>query len=157
MEEEERIGDNFNFYFSRFISLFMYIMAKHSRRHRSRSRGRGRSRGMSGGSYSSASTYGEYVYGSPSAQYNRVFDQAGAYGQVPGNQIIGAQGQNASPAGMPTANQLALVQKAGRRRRRRGGFVGEVLNQAVVPFALLGMQQTYRKKKGGRHRRTHRR
>jgi hypothetical protein len=83
-------------------------------------------------------------------------DQSGPYGQIAGNVIIGAQGQNvASPSQIPTSGQLALVQKAG-RRRRRGGFLGEVVNQAVVPLTILGMQQTYRRKRGGRrHTRRH--
>jgi len=134
---------------------------------RGRNRRSRRSRKMSGGSpYSSASTYGEYVNGSAGAQYNRVFDQAGSYGQLQGNTIIGAQGQNIpSSSQMPTGEQMALIQRAGRRHRsrgrrsRKGGFLGEVVNQAIVPFALLGMQQTYRRgKRGGRHtRRRHRR
>jgi hypothetical protein len=142
-------------------------MARHSRRHRSRSRGRGRSRSLAGGSgsYSSATTYGEYVNGSAGSQYNRVFDQAGAYGQIPGNVIIGAQGQNVDPASqVPTQQNLDLIQRAGKRRsygrrHRKGGFLGEVVNQAIVPFALLGMQNTYRRKRGGsrRTRRHHRR
>ena len=127
-------------------------MARH-RSHRHRSRGRR----MRGGSYSSASTYGTYVNGDAGAQYNRVFDQAGAYGQLPGNVIIGAQGQNVTPMSqVPNASQLALVQKAGRRRSRKGGFLGEVVSQAIVPFSILGMQQTYRRKRGG-SRRTRRR
>ena len=144
-------------------------MPRHRRigRRISRHRRISRSRQMSGGAYSSASTYGEYVNGSPSAQYNRTFDQGGPYGQIQGNHIIGAQGQNVPPASqMPNSQQLNLVQSAGRRRHsrsrrhRRGGFLGHVVNQAVVPFALLGMQQTYRKRKGGRRhsrRRSHRR
>lgn len=127
-------------------------MARH-RSHRHRSRGRK----MRGGSYSSASTYGTYVNGDAGAQYNRVFDQSGAYGQLPGNVIIGAQGQNVTPMSqVPNASQLALVQKAGRRRSRKGGFLGEVVSQAIVPFSILGMQQTYRRKRGG-SRRTRRR
>ena len=135
-------------------------MARHSRRHRSRSRGRGRGRTLSGGSYSSATTYGEYVNGSAGSQYNRVFDQAGAYGQIPGNVIIGAQGQNVDPPSqVPSQQNLDLIQSAGRRRYRKGGFLGEVVNQAIVPFTLLGMQNTYRRgRKGGRRtRRRHRR
>jgi hypothetical protein len=60
---------------------------------------------------------------------------------------------------MPTQAQLnrASGQEGGRRRRRRGGFLGEVVNQAIVPFALVGMQNTYRRKRGGRTRRTRRR
>jgi hypothetical protein len=113
---------------------------------------------MRGGSYSSASTYGTYVNGDAGAQYNRVFDQAGAYGQLPGNIIIGAQGQNVPSASqIPNSSQLALVQTAG-KRRKKGGFLGEVVSQAIVPFTLLGMQQTYRRKRGGSRRtRTRRR
>jgi hypothetical protein len=128
-------------------------MARHSRRYR-----RSRARSLAGGSYSSAATYGEYVNGSGGSQWTRTMDQGGAYGQVPGNVIIGAQGQNVQPASMaPSQANLALIQKAG-RRRRRGGFLGEVVNQAIVPVALLGMQQTYRRKRGGRkNTRRHRR
>ncbi len=126
-------------------------------RHRSRRSGN-RSRRMRGGSYSSASSYGEYVNGSGASQWARTMDQSGPYGQIQGNVIIGAQGQNVSPISqIPNAGQLALVQKAG-RRRRRGGFLGEVVNQAIVPLSILGMQQTYRRKRGGRrHTRKHRR
>jgi hypothetical protein len=52
-------------------------------------------------------------------------------------------------------------QKAGGKRRssrvKKGGFWG-VLNQAVVPFSILAMQQTYRKRKqngGTKKRRKH--
>lgn len=114
-------------------------------------RNRTRSRKMRGGSYTSAATYGTYVNGTAGSQYNRVFDQAGAYGQIPGNVIIGAQGQNITPVTrLPTSAEMSLIQKAGKRRHRKGGFLGEVVNQAIVPFSLLGMQQTYRRKRGGK-------
>ena len=106
---------------------------------------------MRGGSYSSATTYGQYVNGSGNSQWDRTMDSTGAYGQIQGNVIIGAQGQNVTPATqVPNASQLALVQSAG--KRGKGGFLGEVVNQAVVPFTLLGMQNTYRKKGGRKHR-----
>ncbi len=127
-------------------------MARHSRRHRSRSRK------MMGGSYQSGASYGDYVNGSANAQFERTLGLQGPYGQVQGNVIIGAQGQNVtSPARIPTDIDLTRIQSAGRRRRRRGGFLGEVVNQAIVPFALVGMQNTYRRKRGGRSRRTRRR
>lgn len=125
----------------------------HSRRHRVRSRK------MAGGSYSSAATYGNYVNGSMGSQWDRTMDQAGPYGRMPGNTIIGAQGQNVPPQSqVPNANHLALIQSAGKRKHRKGGFLGEVVNQAIVPLTLLGMQQTYRRKKGGKrkHTRKHR-
>lgn len=124
-------------------------MARHSRRHRSRSR---KMRGGGGAEY----VYG--VVGSGNSQFNRTLDQAGAYGQIPGNIIIGEQGQNVQPSSiMPTQAQLNLAQGGGRRRRsKKGGFLGEVVNQAIVPLAIVGMQQTYRRKRGGRSRRTRR-
>ena len=128
-------------------------MAKH--RHSRRSR----SRRMRGGSYTSGSTYGSYVNGSGDSQFARTFDTTGPYANRVGAEYVGAQGQNAQQPGVPTAQNLALVQSAGRRRKsRRGGFFGEVINQAIVPFGLLGLQQTYRKKShGGRRTRRHRR
>lgn len=108
-----------------------------------------------GGSYSSASTYGSYVNGSQNAQYNRVFSTSGAYGNVPGNNLIGQQGQNAIQQGVPDSKSLTLIQSAGSKGRgKRGGIWGQVINQAVVPVALLGMQQNYgRKRTGGRRSR----
>jgi hypothetical protein len=108
------------------------------------------------GGYSSATSYGSYVNGSENSQYDRVFSQSGPYASVQGNMSIGAQGQNANLVGGPNASSLSLIQSAGTKRRRkrghhtkkrRGGFLGQVLNQAIVPFTLLGMQQKYRRNK----------
>ena len=131
--------------------------------------GRRRRHKMRGGNgpspYSSASSYSSYVNGSENSQYDRVFSQSGSYGSVPGNTSIGAQGQNANMIGTPNANSLSLIQRAGSRyrhsrrgrhhtkkrggrrhtKKRRGGFLGQVINQAVVPFGILGMQQSYRR------------
>jgi hypothetical protein len=39
-------------------------------------------------------------------------------------------------------------------KSKRGGFLGSLINQAIVPFSILGLQQTYKKnKKGGKHTR----
>jgi len=84
-------------------------------------------------------------------------DQSGPYGKIQGNDIIGAQGQNVIPPSQtPTSSNLELIQSAG-RRRRKGGFLGEVINQAIVPLSIIGMQQTYRRKRGGKTRKHHRR
>jgi hypothetical protein len=105
---------------------------------------------MRGGSYTSGSTYGMYVNGSGDSQFARTFDATGPYASRVGTEYVGAQGQNSQQAGVPSAEQLKLVQSAGKRRKnRRGGFFGEVINQAIVPFGLLGLQQTYRKKSRG--------
>ena len=100
-------------------------------------------------SYSSASTYGMAVNGTGDSQFDRVFSQSGMDGRFQSNVIVGAQGQN---LGLPPT----VAQKAGGRRSKRGGFWGQVINQAVVPFGILGLQQTYRRKRhsGGKsHRR----
>lgn len=135
-------------------------MAKHtSRKNTSRSRNRKISGG--GGNYSDASSYGMYVNGTTGSQWFRTMDQSGPFGRVPGNTLIGAQGQNVPPSSqMPTENNLKLIQEnmsGGRRRRKRGGFLGQVINQAVVPLSLLGMQQTYRRKRRGGKKHTRRR
>lgn len=45
-----------------------------------------------------------------------------------------------------------------RKHSRRGGFLGSLVNSAVVPGTILAMQQTYKKKgKGGKRTRKHRR
>jgi hypothetical protein len=42
------------------------------------------------------------------------------------------------------------------RKTKRGGFLGSLINQAIVPFSILGLQQTYKKnKRGGKHTRKH--
>ena len=41
------------------------------------------------------------------------------------------------------------------KKSRRGGFLGSLLNEAIVPFSILGLQQTYKKKRGGKHTRKH--
>jgi len=35
------------------------------------------------------------------------------------------------------------------RKTKRGGFLGSLINQAIVPFSILGLQQSYRKKRYG--------
>jgi hypothetical protein len=119
-------------------------------RHKRHSRRRhGRRYKKGGASYSSAASYSEYVNGGENAQYQRVFSQSGPYANIPGNISIGAQGQNSHMSGSPNAQQIELIQKAGKRgsRRKRGGIWGSVINQAVVPFSILGMQQSYGRKK----------
>lgn len=119
--------------------------------------------------YSSASTYGTYVNGSGDSQYNRVFSLTGADANNKSNDIVGVQGQGLTDYGTPNATNLSLIQSAGSKRKmrratrsrsrtrsRRGGYFGQVVNQAIVPFTLLGLQQTFGKKskkvKGTRRR-----
>ena len=103
------------------------------RKSRSR-RYRGGAGTASPSSYSDGASYGVAVNGNTNAQFDRTF-----MGTGPAT-YRGVQGQ----------------MTGGRRRRsrrsRRGGFLGamgSVINQAIVPAALLGMQQTYRKRHNG--------
>ena len=121
---------------------------------------RHRKRSMRGGAsypYSSASSYGEYVNGSENSQYDRTLSLTGPYANVPGNLLIGKEGQWSNAVGTPSAASLKLIQSAGSKRRRqrkgtkqtkkrRGGNIGQIINQAIVPFGLLAMQQSYRRK-----------
>ena len=103
-------------------------------------------------SYSSATTYGMAVNGTGNSQFDRVFSQTGMDGKYQSNTIVGVQGQNLGPS--PSVAQRA----GGRRRSKKGGFWGEVINQAIVPFGILGLQQTYGRKRhnGGKTRRRRR-
>jgi hypothetical protein len=58
---------------------------------------------------------------------------------------------NAASYSQKTAQPHNWVGGRTRRRGRKGGFLGEVVNQAIVPFSILTMQQKYRK--GGKTRR----
>jgi len=75
-------------------------------------------------------------------------------GSNPGNALVLANGRSVSSTG---GQGLPNTMTGGRRRRgrargrgrrsraSRGGFIGPAINQAIVPLALLGMQQTYRR------------
>jgi hypothetical protein len=89
----------------------------------------------------------EGKYGGENQQYNSVFDN--------GSKTLGNSFTILPASQTPTAGNLALIQSAGGRRRRRGrmtkkrgGFLmGEVINQAVVPFGLLALQNRYGRRK----------
>ena len=111
-----------------------------------KSKGSRRYRGGAGApspsSYSSAAGYGVAVNGpTVEGQFDRTFMGTGpaTYRGVQGQMSGGSR----------------------RRRSRRGGFLGamgSIINQAIVPFSILGMQQTYKKRQhGGRKSRRNRR
>lgn len=154
-------------------------MARHSRKHKSR-RVRGGAYPLNPATYIDGpaqmqsvgpaqmpskpqlggNNYVQNVVGGMDAQYARVFSQGGQFGNVPGNLIIGTSGQGVSAQNvMPTSQQLAMAQNGG-RKKRRGGFLGPMLNQAATPLALLAMQQRYgsrKRKSSSRNRRYSRR
>jgi len=89
-------------------------------------------------------------YGTEDKQYHDVFDI--------GSKTLGNSFTILPPSQTPTPGNLALIQSAGARRKgrrgrgrmtkKRGGFLmGEVINQAVVPFGLLALQNRYGRRK----------
>ena len=79
----------------------------------------------------------------------------------PGNALVLENGRSISMSG-PTSGPMTggRRRRHGRRgrghsrrrgssKRMRGGFMGSVINQAVVPLALLGLQQTYGRRRNG--------
>lgn len=82
--------------------------------------------------YGSAAGYGLATYGPGNVQYQNVFGPGPMYPE--GNELVSLTGQKAGS------------------RKKHGGIWGEVISQAAVPVALLGMQQSFGKKhhkKGG--------
>ena len=113
-------------------------MSRTSHRKRSNRR-RGGASAPTPSSYSSASTYMRAAVGTGNQQYNNVFESS--KNSSNSNGIVGLQGQRAG--------------KRGGTKKRRGGYWSQVINNAIIPFTLLGLQQTYRRKKGGRKTRRH--
>jgi hypothetical protein len=115
-------------------------MPRTSNRKRSNRRRGGAAAGAANPStYDSASTYMRATVGTGNQQYNNVFESS--KNSSNSNSIVGLQGQRAG--------------KRGGTKKRRGGYWSQVINQAIIPFTLLGLQQTYRRKKGGRKTRRH--
>jgi hypothetical protein len=84
-----------------------------------------------------ASTYELKTYGNSNVQYDNVFKQ------VPG------VNNNGFPA---SSNAIRTIsgQVAGSRRKKhsgtrkkRGGFWGQIINQAIVPFGLVALSNKY--------------
>lgn len=116
----------------------------HSRRksHRSRRHRGGASDELSTASpssYSSAATWGQAINGSADAQYGRVFNQSSQF-PPNGNAIIGAQGQRAG-----SRHRRRTRRHRTHRKKYRGGFMG-MIDTALAPLALLGLQQAYSRK-----------
>jgi hypothetical protein len=102
-----------------------------------------------------ASEYMSRLVGDVNAQYNRTFDINSSANR--GNALVLADGRSIS-GGSSRSRMSGRVRARGRARGRggssrsrasRGGFMGSVINQAVVPLALLGLQQTYRRRGTG--------
>lgn len=123
---------------SRARSASMALAGGRRRKHR------GGQAAASPAQYSSAASFVKATVGSGDQQYDNVFKGA----NLPnGNEIVGLQGQNTRiPASLP---QSAGNMNGGKRRRtKRGGYWGQVLSTALVPFGLWAAQNRYSKRKG---------
>jgi hypothetical protein len=89
--------------------------------------------------YGSGENWMFKTVGSGNTQYNDTFSQKSPYPSTHGNALWAINGSGHHTGGKT-------------RRKRRGGNLGQVINQAVVPFGLLGLQQTFRKRKGGKRK-----
>jgi hypothetical protein len=72
----------------------------------------------------------------------------------PDQNMVAKQSNNVVPLNNPnfgTGPIPNLSQMGGKKRSKKGGkkggFLGSVFNQALVPFTLLGLQQLYGKRK----------
>lgn len=109
----------------------------------------------SASSYSSGETYGTVVNGTVNSQMSRVFGDSPTFGSNSplgqSNAIIGSQGQLS--AGHVNSTGGKRRKRAGKKSRKtrgkgkRGGVFGSVLNQAIVPFGILALQQSFGRKK----------
>lgn len=112
---------------------------------------RRRRRGGTGGVASSATTYEMNTVGNGQTQWNNVFNNEGTMNAPTGNGLWSSDlTKNVSRfSNDPT---LGSLMQGGRRRKktRRGGNLMGVIGQAAVPFALLGMQNAYSRRKGNK-------
>jgi len=108
----------------------------------------GRRRKRRGGSCGAGSAwqYGMEQYGPGATAYNRVFD-AGAGPTPYGNAVISTSGAGSV---IPASNSSSGMMKGGRKRTRRGGYWGQVISNALVPFGLWAAQNRYSRRKGSR-------
>jgi hypothetical protein len=114
-------------------------MAKKRQSKRTRRGGTG---SASPSSYSSAASYALETVGPANTQWGNTFDISKS--NVPGNALVGLQGQTVG------GRRSRSRSRRSRSRTQKGGLWGEIISTALAPFTLLAMQQSYRRKKGGK-------
>ena len=80
---------------------------------------------------------GNYVlsrYGTEAQQYSNTFNQNNGLPNS-ANTLVDLKG-----------HQLGGRRRTKRHRKKRGGFIGNLVNQAIVPLTLLGLQQRFKKR-----------
>jgi len=111
------------------------------RKHKTRGRGR---RGGEGAADWVISNFGP----TPDFQFMNTFGNSGngnSGAQIPTVTGAPAVGPNNIPQGTINPNRL-VPQFGGKRRRKKGGYWAQVLETALVPFGLLGLQNAYAKR-----------
>jgi hypothetical protein len=113
----------------------------------------GRSRRRRGGQ--SAAFYEMNTLGNGQTQWGNVFSNPQTQAAPTGNGLWNANAtQNVSRfSNDPSLGKLMQGGKRRHKKTRRGGNLMDIVGQAVVPFGLLGLQQTYSRRKsrnGGR-------
>jgi len=98
--------------------------------------------------YTDGASYVGANYGDGNTQWNNVFGPQST--STMGNEIVNLNHPQMVQANVP---QCGGRRRRGTRRGRRGGFFGNVISQAIVPFGLLALQNKYsrrlRHKRGG--------
>lgn len=109
----------------------------------------------------SAGNYLLSVVGDGWTQFTNALTLNPAQGPVASSQtaVVPIANPNANVSNYDKSLGQTGGKRRGKGRGRKGGFLGAetVLGQAVVPLALIGMQQTYAKrhKRGGKRTRRH--
>lgn len=98
----------------------------------------GRRRKRRGGQ--SAHEYVQDQVGTQDQQYKNVFESPV---NNSGNAIVGLAGQQSV--------RPVQTQHGGKRRTKRGGYWGQVLSTALVPFGLWAAQNRFSKRRGIKH------
>lgn len=112
-----------------------------------KSRSSRKHRGGESQPYSSAATYQNWMLGSENDQYGRVFDQSGP--NTSQSNAIMANANSGSVGYLPY-QRAGKGRRSSSRRGKKGGFLGSVVNQAIVPFGLVGLNQYYGKRRGSK-------
>jgi hypothetical protein len=122
-------------------------------RTKSASRSRSRSRSRKGGSSypDSAWGYGLKTIGDLSTQIQNSLEispgqNLGTSQSNAINPIKNINAQNSQPYLNPNLSTHKGGRKRSRSRSKKGGFWGQIIQQAATPLALLGLQQNYKKK-----------
>jgi len=94
--------------------------------------------------YSDSQSYMLATVGKGNVQYDNVF--LSNKDTVDGNAIVGLQGQHAG-------RRRKRLKTLKNTKKRKGGYWGQVINQAIVPLSILGLQQSYGRRKHGTKKR----